>query len=191
MSIAHVITAFGLAGAAGLNAYIPLLLVAVAGRLGFIALTAPFDRLSSWPAIIALAVLLLVEMVVDKVPGADHVNDVVQTFVRPAAGAVLFAANTGVIQGMDPTIGLIAGLVMALTVHGAKASARPVINLSTMGLGAPVISVVEDVTSIVASFLAVFAPVMFIVFAAVVVFVVVRLLRRIRRKAGRSGIQVA
>ncbi len=182
MSIAHVITAFGLAGAAGLNAYIPLLVVAVAGRLGFISLTAPFDLLTSWPAIIALAALLMIEMIVDKVPGADHVNDVVQTFVRPAAGAVLFAANTGVIQGMDQTVGLIAGLVMALTVHGAKASARPVINVSTLGIGAPVISVVEDVTSAIASFLALFAPLVFILFVATVIFIVVRLLRRLRRR---------
>ncbi len=191
MNIAQIITAFGLAGAAGLNAYIPLLLVAVAGRLGVISLAAPFDILTSWPAIIALGVLLVIEMVVDKVPGADHVNDVVQTFVRPAAGAVLFAANVGVIQGMDPTVGLIAGLVMALTVHGAKASARPVINVSTLGIGAPVISVIEDVTSATAAFLALFAPLVFVVFVGVVVFVVLRLLRRIRRKAGRSEIQTA
>ena len=50
----------------------------------------------------------MIEFVVDKVPGADHVNDVVQTFVRPAAGAVLFAANSGVVSGMDSTLGLIA-----------------------------------------------------------------------------------
>lgn len=182
MDIAQVITAFGLASAAGLNAYIPLLLVAVAGRMGFIALASPFDLLTSWPAIIVLGVLLVVEMIVDKVPGADHVNDVVQTFVRPAAGAVLFAANTGVIQGLDPKIALVAGLVMALGVHGAKASARPVVNVSTLGIGAPIVSVIEDITSAVAAFLAIFAPLIFVVFAAGIVFVVVRLLRRIRRR---------
>ncbi len=182
MALTNVITAFGLAGAAGLNAYIPLLLVAVAGRMGFIALAYPFDILTSWPAIAALCILLIIEMVVDKIPGADHVNDVVQTFVRPAAGAVLFAANAGVIQGMDPTVGLIAGLVMALTVHGAKAAARPAVNVSTLGFGAPVISVVEDVVSAIASFLAIFSPIVFVLFMGLVVFVVVRLVRRIRRR---------
>ena len=188
MDIAQVITAFGLAGAAGLNAYIPLLLVGVAGRMGFLTLSAPFDLLSSWPVIIALGVLLLIEMVVDKVPGADHVNDVVQTVVRPAAGAVLFAANAGVIQGLDPKIALVAGLVMALGVHGAKASARPVVNVSTLGIGAPIISVLEDIVSAIASFLAIFAPVIFIVFAVLVIGAGVRLVRRIRR---RKAIQPA
>ena len=80
----------GLAGAAGLNAYIPLLGVAVLGRMHVLALSPPFDLLMHPVVIGALGVLLALELVVDKVPAADHVNDVVQTFIRPAAGAVLF-----------------------------------------------------------------------------------------------------
>lgn len=182
MGLTHIITAFGLAGAAGLNAYIPLLAVGVLGRAGFLQLSEPFDVLTSWPAIITIAVFLLIEFVVDKVPGADHVNDVIQTFVRPAAGAVLFAANTGVVQGLDPTVAIIAGLVLALGVHGAKAAARPAVNLTTLGVGAPVVSVIEDITSAIASFLAIFAPVLFILFVALVGFVVWRIGRKIRAR---------
>lgn len=78
-------------------------------------------------------------------------NDVVQTIIRPAAGAVLFAANTGVIRDLDPTVSLVIGLVMALGVHGVKAAARPAVNLTTMGVGAPIISFIEDVIAAVAA----------------------------------------
>lgn len=186
MAIANIVTAFGLAGAAGLNAYIPLLLVGIAGRLGYIHLASPFDVLTTLPALIVLGIMLVIETVVDKIPVADHVNDVVQTIIRPAAGAVLFAANTGVIRDLDPTVSLVIGLVMALGVHGVKAAARPAVNLTTMGVGAPIISFIEDVIAAVAALLALFAPIIFVLFAVLVVYMVVRLLRRIR---GRNQTQ--
>ena len=176
----NIITSFGLSTSAGLNAYIPLLLTAVLGRLGVLTLNKPFDVLTSWPAIGALVVLLIIELIVDKIPGADHINDVVQTFVRPAAGAVLFAANAGVISGIDPTVSLVLGLVMALGVHGAKVATRPVVNATTMGVGAPFISVAEDIVSAVGSLLAVFFPLLFVLFVAVLTFVIWRLIKGVR-----------
>jgi hypothetical protein len=187
MGITQIITAFGLAGAAGLNAYIPLLAVAVLGRLGLLQLSEPFNILTSWPAIIALCIFLLIEFVVDKVPGADHINDAVQTFVRPVAGAVLFAANSGVVNGLDPTVAWVAGLVLALGVHGAKTAARPAVNLSTMGIGGPVVSVIEDITSAVATFLAIFAPIVFVLFVVVIGYAVFRITRKIRARRLRQA----
>ncbi len=181
MAIANIVSAFGLAGAAGLNAFIPLLIVAVLGKVGVLQLSQPFDVLTSWPAIGALVVLLAIEVVVDKVPGADHINDVVQTFVRPAAGAVLFAANTGVVSGMDPTIALVAGLVLALSVHATKAAARPVVNGATMGIGAPFISTAEDILSAITSVIAIFAWPLIIVMAILFGWVVFKIMRRVQR----------
>lgn len=184
-SLFGLVTAFGLSSAAGLNAYIPLLIVAVLGRLQVLHLSEPYDVLMSWPAIGILATLLLIEVAVDKIPGADHVNDVVQTVVRLAAGAVLFAANAGVITGMDSTLALAVGLLAALGTHGAKAAARPLVNVSTVGIGAPIMSLFEDIVALLGSILAVFAPVLFIVFAAVMVFVVAKLVGLARRMHGR------
>ena len=86
-------SAFGLAGSAGLNAYIPLLLVALTARFPLndplLNLAEPYNIIGSWWAIGILAVLLVIEMLVDKVPAVDTVNDVIQTFVRPAAGALM------------------------------------------------------------------------------------------------------
>ena len=191
MILANVVSAFGLAGAAGLNAYIPLLIVAVLGRLGVIQLSQPFDVLTSWPAIIALVVLLIIEIVVDKVPGADHLNDAIQTFVRPAAGAILFAANTGVISGIDPAVSLITGLVLALSVHATKAVVRPAVNMTTMGIGAPFVSAAEDILAAVASFLAIFAPLLFIFFAMGLGYVAYRLYRKVRNMRRSKPADVA
>ena len=150
--------AFGLSGAAGLNAYIPLLLVAVFGRAGVLHLAAPFDLLTHSWALGALGVLLAVEVIVDKVPGADHINDLVQTFVRPAAGAVLFAANSGAITQLHPAVPLVAGLLVGFGVHATKAAARPVVTASTLGMGTPLVSAAEDAVSLAASLFSIFLP---------------------------------
>jgi hypothetical protein len=180
-ALTTVIAAFGLSGAAGLNAYIPLLIVAILGKLGWLTLGQPFDILTTWPVIIALGVLLAIEIVVDKIPAADSINDAIQTFVRPAAGAVLFAANTGVVSGIDPTVALIIGLVMALGVHGAKTVTRPVMNATTMGVAAPVMSITEDIIAAVGSLLAIFLPFVFIGFVLVMTLVIWWLIKRVRR----------
>ncbi len=181
MALANIVSAFGLAGAAGLNAYIPLLIVAILGRAEVLHLTEPFDVLTSWWVIGALVVLLIVEFAVDKVPGADHVNDIIQTFIRPAAGAVLFAANAGIIRDASPVLALIVGLLLAFGVHATKAAVRPVVNATTVGLGAPVISVAEDATSAVASLLAVYAPALLVIFIALLIFVGYKIYARIRK----------
>ena len=92
--LSHLFSAFGLSSAAGLNAYIPLLTVAIMANRGALHLASPFDVLGSGWCIALLIVLLIVELVVDKVPGADHVNDVIHTAIRPAAAAILFALLT-------------------------------------------------------------------------------------------------
>lgn len=184
MALAGILGAFGLSGAAGLNAYIPLLLVAVLGRLGVVQLGEPWSILTHTWAIVLISVLLVVEVVIDKVPGADHVNDIIQTFIRPAAGAILFAANAGVITDAHPAVPLVLGLVVAFSVHATKAAARPVVNASTLGIGAPVVSAIEDFISVAASVAAIFAP--FIVLGLVVAFTVVVFMVASRRRRQRS-----
>ncbi len=164
--ISGIAAAFGLSTSAGLNAYIPLLVVAIVGRLSdsfgweLIQLRQPWDTLTSWWIIGLLAVLLIIEMTVDKIPAADTVNDVVQTLIRPAAGAVLFAANANVITDVHPILALACGLVLAGGVHAVKATARPVVTATTAGVGNPIVSVLEDVLSAVVSILSVLIPIL-------------------------------
>jgi hypothetical protein len=160
-------TAFGLSTAAGLNAYIPLLTVALLARLtALITLNPPYDALSSWWVIATLAVLLAVEVLVDKIPAADTANDILHTFLRPAAGAILFAASTNV-MGLHPVLAAVFGVILAGGVHVAKAGGRPVVTATTAGMGNPVVSTIEDVISFVTSLLAIVAP--YVVLALVII----------------------
>lgn len=178
------LTGLGLAGAAGLNAYIPLMAVAALGRAGIIQLAAPYDEITKTWALVVIGVFLLVELVVDKIPGADHVNDVVQTIVRPAAGAVLFGASTGAVHSVPTWIPIVAGLAVAFSVHTTKAVTRPVVTASTLGVGAPIISVIEDVFSAATAFVAILLPYLVVVFLLALVAGLVVLWRaRAKRKA--------
>jgi hypothetical protein len=157
-AISQVLTAFGLSSASGLNAYIPLLIVALTARYtDWLKPNPPFDILANEFVIVALIVLLAIEIIVDKIPAADTLNDVIQTFVRPAAGAILFAANTNALD-VHPILAAILGLVLAFGVHAVKATARPVVTASTGGLGNAFVSVGEDVVSAGVSVIAIIVP---------------------------------
>ncbi len=156
--IPQLLTAFGLASASGLNAYIPLLIVALTARFtSLIKLNAPFDILTNEWVIGALVVLLAIEIIVDKVPAVDTLNDVIQTFVRPTAGAILFAASTNALD-VHPVLAAILGLILAFGVHAVKATARPVVTASTGGMGNAFVSVGEDVVAASVSIVAIIVP---------------------------------
>lgn len=137
------LAAFGLAAATGLNAYLPLLIVgALARYTDLITLKSPWIALSHPVVLVVLIVLLIIEITVDKIPGVDTINDVIQTFIRPAAGAILFAASSNVISDMNPILAMVCGLLVAGGVHAAKATARPAVTATTAGVGNPVVSLV-------------------------------------------------
>ena len=94
------LSSLGLSGAAGLNAYIPLLVVGLLTRSGLMNLAQPFDLLANPWVLLGIAVLGLLDFVGDKIPGVDHALHLVGGVVNTAAGAVLFAAQSGVAAGV-------------------------------------------------------------------------------------------
>jgi hypothetical protein len=154
-----IFTSFGLSSSAGLNAYLPLLIVSLVARFtDLIHLNEPFDALESWWTIGVLVLLTAVEIVADKIPVVDSANDAIQTVVRPIAGAILFAANTNAIADVHPVLAMVCGLLVAGTVHVVKATARPVITASTGGVGNPIVSTAEDILSALTAFLSILLP---------------------------------
>lgn len=180
-----VLTGLGLAAPAGLNAPLVLLLVALADRTtGLVDLPEGYAFLSSWPAIGTLAALLAVEEVVDKVAGADHLNDLVQTLVRPAAGALVMLAVT---QGeLPPEVAAAAGLALAGTAHATKAGVRPLVTMGTAGIGNPLVSVLEDLLAIAAVVVALVVPVLVVLVLAGLLVVAAFALTRGRRARARN-----
>ena len=178
-------TAFGLSTSAGLNAYIPLLVVALLARFTpLVTLNEPWDALSSWWVIGTLAVLLVVEILVDKVPAVDTINDVIQTFIRPAAGAILFAATTNAI-GLHSVVAAICGVILAGGVHVVKAGGRPVVTATTAGVGNPIVSTIEDIVSFMTSVLAIVAP--YLMAALIVIALTLFTWWYVRRRRGRTN----
>lgn len=181
-----IFTAFGLSASAGLNAYIPLLVVAVSARLGLLTLAEEFEPLYSWWAIGVIVVLGLIEFFVDKVPAVDTVNDIINTFIRPAAGALLFAANANVITEINPIFSVILGLFVSGGIHATKTLARPVVTASTAGTGNPVVSTIEDILAAVTSLIAVLIPWLVLLVAVIGLVMFLRWrMKRIERQERR------
>jgi hypothetical protein len=108
--------------------------------------------------LIIIGVLLTIEVFADKIPAVDTINDIIHTFIRPVAGGILFAAQTGAVGGVDPTLAFILGMLSAGSVHAVKATSRPVITATTGGIANPLVSMVEDIVAAGATVLALAAP---------------------------------
>ncbi|MGX9670958.1 DUF4126 domain-containing protein [Mycobacterium sp. HM-7] len=186
-------TGFGLATASGLNAYIPLLAMGLLGRFtNLVALPHGWSWLENGWVMGIVAVLLVVEIVADKVPALDSINDTIQTFVRPTSGGIVFGSGTaaqtaavtdpGAFASSGQWIPVVIGAVTALVVSLTKSTVRPVANVATGGLAAPVLSTLEDVTSVGLVIIAVVLPVLVLVVLAALVWAAVALLRRRKRR---------
>lgn len=175
-----ILTAFGLSASAGLNAYIPLLIVGViAHYTDWLQLNAPYDLLADPWVLIVVGVLLIVEMLADKFPAVNHVNDAIQTVIRPAAGAIVFAASTNVITGLNPIIAILCGLFVAGSVHTVKAAAiRPAVTATTGGAGNIPVSIAEDIVATVVSVLSIVLPILVVAFVVLFAILVIWWLRR-------------
>ena len=155
-----VFSAFGLSASAGLNAYIPLLAISLLAKFtNLLNLQSPWDTLTSWWVIGLLVLLGGVEFFADKIPAVNHINDIIQSFVRPAAGAIAFAASANVVTEISPLLSMIAGLLVAGSVHTVKSVAvRPALTAATGGVANTPVSIAEDVISTFLSVLAILLP---------------------------------
>lgn len=188
----ELLTGAGLAAAAGLNAYIPLLVMGLAARFDWIVLPGGWTWLSNEWVLVIIGVLLVVEIVADKVPAVDSVNDWIQTVVRPASGGIVFAGGirTETVAVEDPEsfftsgawIPIAIGIGLALLVHLGKMLVRPVANLATAGVAAPVLSTAEDGLSLGMVLLALVAPVLVLIGLVLMVVGFFLLRRSIRRR---------
>ena len=189
----ELMTGFGLASAAGLNAYIPLLSMGLLGRFtNLIHLPPGWSWLENGWVIGIVAILLIVEIVADKVPALDSVNDTVQTFVRPTSGGIVFGSGTAAqtVAVTDPAdfartgqwVPVAIGVVTALVVHLTKTAVRPAANVATAGIAAPVLSTIEDLTSVGLTFVAILIPALVLVVLIALIWAAVWLLRRRRRR---------
>ena len=170
-----ILSAFGLSASAGLNAYIPLLVIGVlAHYTNLVKLSSPWDTLANPWILILLGVLVIIEFLADKIPAVNHINDIVQTVIRPAAGAIVFAASARVISDVHPVLALACGLLIAGSVHLVKAAAvRPAITATTGGTANVPVSMAEDLIATVLSILSVVIPILVGAFICLVIALII------------------
>jgi hypothetical protein len=167
-----------------------LLIVALTARFtNWITLAPPFDLLTHPISLAVITILLIVETFADKIPAFNHLNDIIQTFIRPTAGAILFAASTQVITQIHPVVAIVLGIVVAGGVHVAKSAVmRPAVTATTGGIGTPVVSIVEDILAALVSILAIVLPA---IFTALVIIITAFILWMLWRRANRERQQIA
>lgn len=186
-----------LAASAGLNAWMPLFLLGLADRL-LPAVTLPpaWSWLSGDVTLWIIGALLVLEIVADKIPALDSINDVVQSVLRPASGGIAFGAGAGAqtlavdnpssLFADNAWVPVITGVVIALAVHIVKAVARMTANAVTGGLAAPVLSTAEDGASFALAAAAIVVPVVAGVLLIGLIVTVIVLLRRRRRASAAA-----
>lgn len=190
MELLNIFSAFGLSASAGLNAYIPLLTISLLAKFThLINLREPWNILTDWWIIGILVGLSLVEFFADKIPAVNHFNDVIQTFVRPAAGAVAFAASANIVTNVHPVLAMGLGLLIAGGVHVAKAGLlRPAVTATTGGTANVAVSMAEDFVSLLVSFLSVVIPV---IIAAVIIIITAWIVFRMKHSREKDSQSVA
>lgn len=175
----------GLAASAGLNAFLPLLLLGAAARFHVVpglALNGSFTWLTSDVALIVLIVASIIEIVADKIPAVDHALHAAGVIIRPLA-ATLAAAS--VLKGLDPAVAALVGLVIGAPTsfgfHALKSGTRVASSATTLGCANPVISLFEDAVSFVMAAAAILLPIAVPLILAAVVIAAWLVMRRMRR----------
>ena len=140
--------ALGAGFSSGLNLYATVATLGLLQRYGVLQLP-PALHVLSHPWVLGIAIALyLVEFFADKIPYFDTIWDAVHTFIRPPAAALLaFAAAGAAPAEWRWGAALLAGGV-ALTSHGAKASARAAVNTSPEPISNWILSFGEDVLAV-------------------------------------------
>lgn len=161
--------ALGSAWTSGINLYATVTILGLLQKFGFAKLPGGLDALDNWWIIGIAGFLYAVEFFADKIPYLDSVWDVIHTFIRIPAGAIVAYAAT---NHLDPSITIIATLLggsLALTSHGTKAAMRGIVNISPEPVSNWVLSITEDIVAFSGVLLSVFAPVVILIVLAVFV----------------------
>ena len=172
--------AIALAASAGLRAWLPLLLAGGLARFGVLDLGPSYQFLASNKALVLFGVATAIELVGDKVPAVDHALDAIGTLLRPAAGALLAASVLGTVS--DPlssaVLGTAVGAPSALVPHAAKSALRVAATATAAGLANPLLSLLEDLISVVTFVLAILAPLLVVAALGLTLYLASRWLRR-------------
>lgn len=175
------LTALGLATAAGLSAWMPLLATGLLARwTDLLDLEGAWDALEQAPVLLALWGVAVADFAGDKIPAVDHALHAAGTVIAPATGVVAALASSSALEA-SPALMAIIGLVAAETSHGTRMAIRPFSTATTGGAGNPVLSLAEDVVSAGLSVIAIALPVLAALLVLAMFAVAWQAIKRLRR----------
>jgi hypothetical protein len=177
--------AMGSAWLSGINLYATVLTLGLLQRWNFAHLPGDLSALSHTWVIITAASLFAVQFIADKIPAVDSVWDVIHTFIRVPAGAILAATAFAHFSPEIRVMALLIGGGIAFTSHGAKSATRLAANTSPEPVSNVLLSLAGDGLSVGGSVLAVSHPLVFLVIVAVAVLASLFLFRWIYRSLRR------
>jgi hypothetical protein len=179
--ISTLAVSLGASWVSGINLYATVATLGLLSRFADLKLPGELDVVTNWWVIGVALFMFVVEFVADKVPVVDSVWDVIHTFIRIPAGAVIAATAFGEFDRSIQVIALLVGGGLALSSHGTKASLRALVNTSPEPVSNIVVSLAEDALVIVAILLALFLPVLVFVLIGVGVAFSIWILPRVIR----------
>ena len=187
--ISTIAIAMGASWVSGINLYAAVATLGLLSRFSHLQLPGELGVLTSWWVIGVALALYVVEFVADKVPYVDSTWDVIHTFIRVPAGAVLAASAFGDFDRSIQVIALLLGGGLALSSHGTKAATRAMLNASPEPVSNWIASIAEDIVAVLSVVASVFVPVLiFVIVGAglVISFLVFRKILRFFRQVARS-----
>lgn len=169
--ISTLAVSMGASWVSGINLYATVATLGLLGRFAHLKLPGDLDVVTNWWVIGVALFLFAIEFIADKIQLVDSVWDVIHTFIRIPAGAILAATAFGDFDRRVQVIALLLGGGLALSSHGTKAAARALINASPEPVSNIVVSLSEDILAVVTVVAAVFLPVVvFLIIAAGLLF---------------------
>lgn len=173
--------AMGSAWVSGINLYACVATLGLLSRFAHLPLPGELQVLTSWWVIGIAVALYVIEFVADKVPWIDSTWDVIHTFIRVPAGAVLAAGAFGDFDRSVQVIALLLGGGLALSSHGTKAATRAVLNTMPEPVSNIVASILEDIVAVGSVVISVFFPVILFIIVAIGLGISIYLLNRVLR----------
>jgi len=170
----------GLASIAGVRAFVPLALLALFARLGFVVTPEVLGLRIAWTLVLVLSALAALEIVLDKVRALDPAFGYVMVPIRTVAGAVLFATMYGAL--LDAVPALVAGGAVAALVAVLEVALRPSPGGSSAGVSTAFLSAMEDVVAVLGGVVGFFVPFLPLLFVGFLLF----FFNRIRKRRGRK-----
>src|SRR5882762_7700121 len=181
--------AMGTSWVSGIRLYATVATLGLLGRFAHLRLPGELEVLTNWWVIGIATGLFVVEFFADKIPYLDSTWDVIHTFIRIPAGAVLAAAAFGDFDRKVQVVAFLVGGGLALSAHGTKATARAAVNLSPEPFSNIVVSLVEDAVAIVSIVMAFFLPIVLIIlvtaFLVISILLLPKIIRILRKGLGR------